>query len=111
MNQDAIQLTIETMSQPKSAEKKPSTENPGNIHATRANIAAFTTSRKTPSVTIVGGNVSTITIGRISAFTTPISSAARSSVPVPSNATPGTTEAATQSPSALISKRTGKPGA
>src|SRR5690606_41269696 len=109
MNQDAIPLTIETMSQPKSAEKKPSTENPGSIHATSANIAAFTTSRKTPSVTIVSGNVSTITTGRISALTTPMSSAARISEPVPANEAPGTQSAASQSTIAIFSNSMSKP--
>ena len=71
---------------------------PGISHATSATVAALTTSRNRPSVSIVIGSVSTTSSGRMNALTSPSTSPATISVPALSNRTPEITKVAAQKP-------------
>ena len=59
-------------------DQKPCTQKPGSIQATSPIIAAFSTSRNSPRVTMVSGRVRRNRIGRTTAFSTPSSTAANS---------------------------------
>ncbi len=109
MNQDPSHDTMLTVSAPSTAGQKPAIVKFGRTQATRLTMPAFTTSRNRPSVTIVIGKVSTTAIGRTTAFTTPSSAAAISSVPVLVMEKPPTHREASQRPPAAISARRMKP--
>ncbi len=106
---EASQPVIEMTTEPKTADQKPATVMPASIQATRESIAALMTSRNRPSVRMVSGRVSRITIGRTMALTMPSSSAAQTSDQASAISTPGTSFEATQRPIATITIRRSRP--
>ncbi len=80
---------------------RPLTENPPRNQAVSPIIAAFTTSRNRPRVTMVSGSVRITMIGRTMALTRPRITAAASSDPVEVKSTPGTTLADSHNPRAV----------
>ena len=69
--QCAIKHTMLTTSDPSKADQKDLTSNPWTRAPARRNIRALMTSKKSPSVTIVRGNVRTTRIGFNSALRIP----------------------------------------
>ncbi|MNE54765.1 hypothetical protein D3C80_1495750 [compost metagenome] len=77
------------------------TANPPRNQAVSPIIAAFTTSRNRPSVTMVSGRVRMTMIGRTMALTRPSRTAAATRLPVEVKSTPGTIWAASHRPRAV----------
>jgi hypothetical protein len=99
---EAVQLVNATIIHPKRADKKDAIVKPGIIHDTNKNKKAFNMRRKTPSVTMVIGSVSSTRIGRIMAFNIPNMNAVIISVMKLFMCIPGTMYAATPMLNALI---------
>src|SRR5688572_15651136 len=100
-----IQLTTLTTIAARKAAPKLRMPRPGRKAATRPSIAAFTTSRKRPSVSNVNGSVSRTAIGLMIALTTPSRSAARIRVVGLETLMPSIHSVASQRPSAAINVR------
>src|SRR5262249_7973441 len=90
---------------PKRAAQKPLIVKPGTSQATSARQIALTTKMNRPSVTIVNGNVRTMSRGRMIAFTNPSSNPASNAAPNPEMAMPGTRFAARNTAAALTRSR------
>src|SRR5258705_366029 len=100
-----IQLTMLTSSAPQNAGQKPATWKPETNTETSHRQKALSTSRKRPRVSSVIGNVSTTRTGRTIALTSPSSNPATTAEASPSSRMPGTTCAASKSPSVYTTIR------
>src|SRR5258706_540069 len=100
-----IQLTMLTSSAPQNAVQKPATWKPEPNTETSHRQKALSTSRKRPRVSSVIGNVSTTRTGRTIALTSPSSNPATTAEASPSSRMPGTTCAASKSPSVYTTIR------
>src|SRR5688500_5384125 len=103
-------LTMLMSSAPQNADQNPVTwkarPSAFDSSAVSHSMSAFSTSRNTPSVRMMSGQVRSLMIGRISAFTRPNTSATPSSPSqLPSCVMPGTSATASQSAAAVIRKR------
>src|SRR5688500_14405931 len=105
MNQDPTQLTMLTINAPPSAVQNPAILKPGSMSATSPIIAAFTTSRKSPSVNSSAGSDSSRANGLTTAFTRPNNNPARISVSAVSIVNPDSSSVAAQRPSAAMRPR------
>ncbi len=110
MYHDATVLVMLTISAPDIADQKPATTKSSSIAATRPNIAALRTSRKSPNDRIVIGKVSRKATGLTTALTRPRRIAASNKLPVPEIVTPGRMLDANTSPSIVTNIRITNPG-
>ena len=99
------QLVMLITSAPISADKKPLMVKPGTNHAASARHIAFTTKMNRPRVTRVTGSVSTISSGRMIAFTRPRTMPAASAVPGLATLIPGISCAARKTATPFRSSR------